>query len=219
MTNIRIEAAQEILAAAEASHVEAMALVAETANRIAEVENAIRTGDARLGQADLIESDTAHRAAVLAEQGKAAAAERARDQVASLRSQELRDQIENGTLGLHPDNLDGAKNDFYASVRAAAEKLNQAVMAHNQGFLTAYGRLPDTDHWDDDARSGNRGSILRYGKGRNDFELNFMRRDGAGRTVVTAQHPGVSGLERYARLAIFEAINGMKLDSTPAWAV
>lgn len=219
MTNSNIEAALENFAAAESAHAEALAQVTSTASRVAEVENAIRTGDARLGQADLIESDTAHRAAVLIEQGRAAAAERARDEVANLRSQELRDQIEDGTLGLNPDNLDGAKNEFYDSVRTAAAKLNQAVKAHNQGFSTAHNRLSDTDHWDENTRTGNRGSILRYGKGRYDFELNFLRTDGAGRTVVTAQHPGVSGLERYARLAIFEAVNGTKLDSTPEWAV
>lgn len=219
MINLRIEAAQESLTAAESAHAEAMALVADTANRMSEVENAIRTGDARLGQADLIESDSAHRAAVLIEQGKAVAAGRARDELANLRSQELRDQIEDGALGLRPDNLDGAKMEFYDSVRAAAAKLNQAVKAHNQGFSTAHNRLPHTDHWDENARTGNRGSILRFGKGHYDFELNFMRRNGAGRTVVTTQHPGVSGLERYARHAIFEAIHGTKLDSTPDWAV
>ncbi|MFF2344245.1 hypothetical protein [Pseudarthrobacter sp. NPDC058119] len=218
MTNSNIEAALEKLATAEAAHAEAIALVTDTANQKAEVENAIRTGDARLGQADLIDSDTSHRAAVLVEQGKAAAAERARDEVANLRSQELRNQIEDGALGLHPDNLDGAKKEFYESVKAAAAKLNQAVKTHNQGILTAYNRLPETDHWDDNARTGNRGSILRYSKGHYAFELSFMRKDGAGRGVVTAQHPGASGLERYAQFAIFEAIHGRKLDSTPEWA-
>lgn len=218
MTNIKIEAAQKSLAAAKAAHAEAIALVTETANRKAEVENAIRTGDARLGQADLIDSDTAHRTAVLVEQGKAASVRRARDEVANLQSQKLRDQIEDGTLGMHPDNLVGAKREFYESVKAAAAQLNLAVKAHNQGLLTAYNRLPHTDHWDDNARTGNRGSILRYGKGNSDFELSFMRKNGAGRTVVTAQHPGVSGLERYAQFAIFEAVHGIKIDGAPEWA-
>lgn len=111
--------------------------------------------------------------------------------------QELRDQIEDGTLGLHPDNLDGAKKEFYDFVRSASAKLNQAIKAHNKGFrrpttvcLTSIVgmTLPAPE---------NRGRPS--GTARAATNLNFMRKNCAGRTVVTAQHLGVSGLERCAR--------------------
>lgn len=135
------QAAREALAALEAER-EAAALrvpvlqaKAHAANAaLAEVENALRTGDNRLGQVDLIERDTAKRAAALAAEGAVSKHAQLVAQLPSARTTVLAAELE---AGEHPMTRGMADADakLQAAIMDAIKDWRTVAAGYSEAWL------------------------------------------------------------------------------------
>lgn len=223
------------LAAAKKDHSPAAQALSAAAARVQEVKDAISSGDARLGLTDLTDADTAHRGAVLVEQGLSKRITDLEKDIALKRGQQLAAEINNSTAGVFTDDGAAIWFKFYNTVRVAISELIDAANKHEAARSAIVNeRLGQTDYqhtvstqsrtsdgfYTTKAPAGKPWSWIKYEEDRYGNPVIKARREGhpiewaeVGKLNITE-----ASIERNVWHALFHARNGQPLNSAPTWA-